>query len=136
MNSELDENGKDTVVLDWFKPSESKTLRLVWWDYSWKTSPPEWSCRPPYMAGELGFPFEVCGPSSGSVTNLRRSPSVITERIPQSSDLLAVPPPWSREKLVPQAQLVFCDLDKVIQGLPRSLGLWIRSLAHLQVEST
>jgi hypothetical protein len=44
MNSELDENDKDTVVLDWFRPSESKTLRpvwpsesktlrLVWWDY-------------------------------------------------------------------------------------------------------
>jgi hypothetical protein len=29
MNSELDENGKDTVVLDWFRPLESKTLRLV-----------------------------------------------------------------------------------------------------------
>jgi hypothetical protein len=44
MNSELDENDKDTVVLDWFRPSkrktlrpvwpsESKTLRPVWWDY-------------------------------------------------------------------------------------------------------
>jgi hypothetical protein len=30
MNSELDENDKDTVVLDWFRPSESKTLRPVW----------------------------------------------------------------------------------------------------------
>jgi hypothetical protein len=36
MNSELGENGKDTVVLDWFRHSESKTLRLVWWDYVWK----------------------------------------------------------------------------------------------------
>jgi hypothetical protein len=33
MNSELGENGKDTVVLDWFRPPESKTLRPVWWDY-------------------------------------------------------------------------------------------------------
>jgi hypothetical protein len=33
MNSELDENGKDTVVLDWFRPPESKTLRPVRWDY-------------------------------------------------------------------------------------------------------
>jgi hypothetical protein len=36
MNSELDENGKDSVVLDWFRPPESKTLRLVWWDYAEK----------------------------------------------------------------------------------------------------
>jgi hypothetical protein len=48
---------------------------------------------PPYMAGGLGFPFEVGGPSSGSVTDLGRSSSVITERIPRSSDLLAAPPP-------------------------------------------
>jgi hypothetical protein len=33
MNSELDENGKDTVIFDWLRPLESKTLRLVWWDY-------------------------------------------------------------------------------------------------------
>jgi hypothetical protein len=45
------------------------------------------------MAGGLGFPFEVGGPSSGSVTYLGRSPSVITERIPRSSDLLAATPP-------------------------------------------
>jgi hypothetical protein len=45
------------------------------------------------MANGLGFPFEVGGPSSGSVTDLGRSPSVITERIPRSSDLLAAPPP-------------------------------------------
>jgi hypothetical protein len=32
-NSELVENGKDMVVLDWLRPLESKTLRLVWWDY-------------------------------------------------------------------------------------------------------
>jgi hypothetical protein len=31
------------------------------------------------MAGGLGFPFEVGGPLSGSVTDLGRSPSVITE---------------------------------------------------------
>jgi hypothetical protein len=33
MNSELSKNGKDTVVLDWFRPPESKTLRPVSWDY-------------------------------------------------------------------------------------------------------
>jgi hypothetical protein len=33
-NSELGENGKDTVVLDWFRPAESKTLRPMWWDYA------------------------------------------------------------------------------------------------------
>jgi hypothetical protein len=79
------------------------------------------------MAGGIGFPFEVGGPSSGSATDLGRSPSVITERIPQSSDLLAVPPPLSREKLVPQDRQVFCDLDKVVQGLPGLPRLWIRS---------
>jgi hypothetical protein len=45
------------------------------------------------MADALEFPFEVGGPSSGSVTDLGMSPSVIIERIPRSSDLLAVPPP-------------------------------------------
>jgi hypothetical protein len=45
------------------------------------------------MAGGLGFPFEVGGPSSGSVTDLGRSPSLITEKIPRSSSLLAPPPP-------------------------------------------
>jgi hypothetical protein len=44
------------------------------------------------MAGGLGFPFEVGGPSSRSVTDLGRPPSVIIERIPRSSDLLAAPP--------------------------------------------
>jgi hypothetical protein len=57
-----------------------------------KISPPGWSSRPPYMADGLEFPFEVDGPSSGSVTDLGRSPSVITERIPRSSGLLVVPP--------------------------------------------
>jgi hypothetical protein len=33
-NSELGENGKDTVVLDWFRFPESKTLHPVWWDYA------------------------------------------------------------------------------------------------------
>jgi hypothetical protein len=33
------------------------------------------------MADGLGFPFEVGGPSSGSVTDLGWSPSVITEWI-------------------------------------------------------
>jgi hypothetical protein len=40
MNLEDDENGKDTVVLDWFGPSESKTLCPVWWDYVWKERDP------------------------------------------------------------------------------------------------
>jgi hypothetical protein len=35
-NSEPGENGKDTVVLDWFRPPESKTLRPMWWNYAWK----------------------------------------------------------------------------------------------------
>jgi hypothetical protein len=33
MNSGLGEYGKDTGILDWFRPPENKTLRLVWWDY-------------------------------------------------------------------------------------------------------
>jgi hypothetical protein len=78
MNSELGENGKDTIFLNWFRPPESKTLRPLWWDYAWKRTPLEWSSRSPYMAGGLGFPFEVGEPSSGSVTDLGRSPSVIT----------------------------------------------------------
>jgi hypothetical protein len=41
MNSELDENGKDAVVLDWFRHLESKTLRLVWWDYAEKVKSPQ-----------------------------------------------------------------------------------------------
>jgi hypothetical protein len=72
-------------VLDWFRPPESKTLRPVWWDYVERSSPLEWSSRPPYMAGGPGFPFEVGGPSSGSVTDLGRSPSMITEKILRSS---------------------------------------------------
>jgi hypothetical protein len=40
VNSELDENGKDTVVLDWFRPPKSKTLHPVWWDYAWKEISP------------------------------------------------------------------------------------------------
>jgi hypothetical protein len=58
-----------------------------------KRCPLDWSSRLPHMAGGLGFPFEVGGPSSGSVTYLGRSPSVITKRVPRSSDLLAAPPP-------------------------------------------
>jgi hypothetical protein len=82
MNSKLDENGKDAVILDWFRHPESKTLRPVWWDYAERSRPLEWSSRSPYMAYGLGFPFEVGGPSSGPVTDLGRSPSVIIERIP------------------------------------------------------
>jgi hypothetical protein len=40
MNSELDDKGKDTGVLDWFRPPESKTLRPVWWNYAWKGRSP------------------------------------------------------------------------------------------------
>jgi hypothetical protein len=70
MNSEIDENGKDMMVLDWFRPPESKNLRPVWWDYVERCSPLERSSRLPYMAAGLGLPFEVDGPSSGSVTDL------------------------------------------------------------------
>jgi hypothetical protein len=41
---------------------------------------------------------------------------VITERIPRSSNLLPAPPPRSREKLAPQAQQVYRNLDQVVQG--------------------
>jgi hypothetical protein len=60
-------------ILDWFRPLESKTLCLVWWDYVERSSPLRWSSRPPYMAGGLGFPFEVGGPSSGSLTDFRKA---------------------------------------------------------------
>jgi hypothetical protein len=64
------------------------------------------------MAGGLGFPFEVGGPSSGSVIDLGRSPSVVTERIPRSSDLLAVP---------------HRDLGRSLRHKPdRSSAIWIR----------
>jgi hypothetical protein len=59
-------------ILDWFRPPESKTLRLVWWDYVERSSPLEWNSRLPYMAGGLGFPFEVGEPSLGSVTYFRK----------------------------------------------------------------
>jgi hypothetical protein len=39
LNSKPGENGKDMVVLDWFMPPESKTLRLVWWNYAWRGIP-------------------------------------------------------------------------------------------------
>jgi hypothetical protein len=58
---------------------------------------------------------------------LGRSPFVITERIPRSSDLLVVPHHDLGEKLAPQARQVFRSLDEVVRGLPRSSGLWIRS---------
>jgi hypothetical protein len=60
---------KSVSGLDWFRPPESKTLCPVWWDMREWGSPLEWSSRPPYMAGGLGFPFDVGGPSSGSVTD-------------------------------------------------------------------
>jgi hypothetical protein len=72
-------------ILDWSRPPKSKTLRPVWWDYVERSSPLEWSSKPPYMAGGLGFPFEVGGPSSGSVTyfgkvafrNYREDPAIL-----------------------------------------------------------
>jgi hypothetical protein len=45
------------------------------------------------MASGLGFPFEVGGPSSGSVTDLEMSPSVIIEKIQRSLGLLVAPQP-------------------------------------------
>jgi hypothetical protein len=69
MNSELSENGNDTVVLDWFGPPESKTYVQCGGIMRGRISLLEWSSRPPYMAGGLGFPFEVGEPSSGSVTD-------------------------------------------------------------------
>jgi hypothetical protein len=50
--------------------SESKTLRPLCGGIrrEWG-SPLEWRSRPPYMVGGLGIPFEVGGPSSGSITD-------------------------------------------------------------------
>jgi hypothetical protein len=47
--------------------------------YAGKRGLLEWSSGLPYMAGGQGFPFEVGGPSSGSVRDLGSSPSVITD---------------------------------------------------------
>jgi hypothetical protein len=52
------------------------------------------------MVSGLGFPFEVG-------YKLGRLPSVITERIPRSSDLLAASHRNLGEKLAPQAWQVF-----------------------------
>jgi hypothetical protein len=79
-------------ILDWFRPPERNPTSSVV-GLCVEGTLLEWSSRPPYMAGGLGFPVEVGGPSSGSLTDLGRSPSVITEMISQSSDLLAAPPP-------------------------------------------
>jgi hypothetical protein len=94
MNSELDKNGKDAVVLDWFRHLEKPYVQCGGIMRK-RLSPLEWSSR---------------------------SASVITERIPQSPGLLAAPPPCSKERLAPQAWQVVYDLDKVLQGLPRSSG--------------
>jgi hypothetical protein len=56
---------------------------------------------------------------------------VITGRIPRSAELLAAPCRDLGEKLALQARQVFRDLDKVARDLPRSPGLWIRSLGPL-----
>jgi hypothetical protein len=94
-------------------------------------SPLEWSSRSPYMASGLGFPFEVGGPSSGSITSkegllpwLQRG-----SRDPRTYWWCCYR--YLGERLVLQARQVFWSLDKVIQGLPRSPGLWIRSLGPL-----
>jgi hypothetical protein len=34
VNSEHSKSGEGHRGLDWFKPPESKTLRLVWWNYA------------------------------------------------------------------------------------------------------
>jgi hypothetical protein len=69
-NSEHGENGEGLKGLDWFRPLESKTLHPVCSRImrEWG-SPLEWSSRLPYMVNGLGLPFEVGGPSYGSVTN-------------------------------------------------------------------
>jgi hypothetical protein len=69
-NLEYGENGEGHKGLDGFRPSESKTLRPVCGGImrEWG-SPLEWSSKPPYMACGIGLPFEVGGPSSGSITN-------------------------------------------------------------------
>jgi hypothetical protein len=69
-NSEHSENGGRNQGLDWFRPPGSKTLLLVCGGImrEWG-SPLEWYFRPPYMVNGLWLPFEVGGPSSGSVTS-------------------------------------------------------------------
>jgi hypothetical protein len=68
-NSEYSENGEGHKGLDWFRPPESKTLRLVCggimneWGSLLKRS-----SRLPYMVNELGLPSDIGGPSSGSIT--------------------------------------------------------------------
>jgi hypothetical protein len=51
---------------------------------------------------------------------LGRSPSMIPERIPRSTDLQAESNRDLGEKLVAQARQVFRSLDEVARGLPRS----------------
>jgi hypothetical protein len=72
MNSELDEYGKGTRDFRLVQASgeENPTFSVV--GLCGRRSPLEWSSRPPYMAGGLGFPFEVCGPSSRSVIDFRK----------------------------------------------------------------
>jgi hypothetical protein len=69
-NSEHGGNDKGHKGLDWFRPLESKTLRLVCGGIrrEWG-SPLEWSSRPPYLVSGLGLPSMVRGPSSGSITD-------------------------------------------------------------------
>jgi hypothetical protein len=68
-NSKHGENGERHKGLDWFRPPESKTLHPLCGGImrEWGTLL-EWSSRPPFMVDRLGLPFEVGGPSSGSVT--------------------------------------------------------------------
>jgi hypothetical protein len=70
MELEMQREWKGHKGLDWFMPPESKTLRPVCGGImrEWGT-PIEWSSRLPYMVNRLGIPFEVGGPSLGSVTS-------------------------------------------------------------------
>jgi hypothetical protein len=56
---------------------------------------------------------------------------VVAERILRSTDLLVASRRDLGEKLVPQAWQVFGSLDEVARGIPKSPGLWIRSLGPL-----
>jgi hypothetical protein len=69
-NLEHGENGERHKGLDYFRPPEIKTLRPICVGImrEWG-NPLEWISRPPYMFNGLGLPFEVAGPSSGSVTS-------------------------------------------------------------------
>jgi hypothetical protein len=66
------------------------------------------------MAGGLGFPFEVSGPSSGLVTDFRKATFRDYREDPAILGSFGGVAPRSREKLAPQARQVFRNLDQVI----------------------